>query len=173
MIIIKESDTGMIKEIVIEIGDTAPAFVLPNQDGQKIKLADYKNRWVVLYFYPKDDTPGCTTEACEFTDNIRLFDKLDATILGVSPDTPERHRAFIAKYNLKVTLLSDPEHAAMEKYGAWGVKKMYGRDVTGVIRSTYIIDPKGKVAHVWKAVKAAGHAQKVKEKLIELTEQEK
>ncbi len=151
-------------------GNTAPAFTLPNQDEEKIKLSDYKGRWVVLYFYPKDDTPGCTTEACEFTDNIRSFDKLDATVIGISPDTPEKHRAFIKKYKLKVTLLSDPEHKTMAKYGAWGIKKMYGKEVTGVIRSTFIIDPKGKVAHAWKAVKAAGHAAKVKEKLEELTQ---
>ena len=150
------------------IGTTAPAFTLPNQDDEKVKLSDYKDRWVVLYFYPKDDTPGCTTEACEFTDNIRSFDKLDTTVIGISPDTPEKHRAFIKKYKLKVTLLSDPEHKIMANYGAWGIKKMYGKEVTGVIRSTFIIDPKGKVAHAWKAVKAAGHAAKVKEKLEEL-----
>ncbi len=159
----------MTDGVSIEIGTTAPAFTLPDSHGKKVKLSDYKGRWVVLYFYPKDDTPGCTTEACEFTDNIRSFDKLDTSVLGISPDNSEKHRAFITKYNLKVTLLSDPEHTIMEKYGAWGVKKMYGREVTGVIRSTFIIDPKGKIAHAWKAVTAAGHAVKVKEKLIELT----
>lgn len=159
----------MTAKKVFEIGETAPAFTLPNQVGKEIKLSDYKNRWVVLYFYPKDDTPGCTTEACEFTDNIWSFAKLGTDVLGVSPDSPEKHRAFIAKYKLQVTLLSDPDHTVMEKYGAWGVKKMYGRDVVGVIRSTCIIDAKGKIAHIWTAVKAAGHAEKVKDKLAELT----
>ncbi len=159
----------MTETKTVTSGNAAPAFTLPNQDGEQTKLSDYMGRWLILYFYPKDDTPGCTTEACEFTDNIRSFDKLDATVVGISPDTPEKHRAFIKKYNLKVTLLSDPEHKTMAKYGAWGVKKMYGREVTGVIRSTFLIDPKGKVAHAWNAVKAAGHAAKVKEKLEELT----
>jgi peroxiredoxin Q/BCP len=152
----------------IEVGDKAPEFTLLDQDEQKVTLADLKGQWVVLYFYPRDDTPGCTTEACEFTDGIRDFVGLDAVVLGCSPDSPESHRKFIAKHSLGVRLLSDSEHAAMEPYGAWGEKNMYGKISMGVIRSTVIIDPKGKIAHRWKRVKAKGHADKVKEKLQEL-----
>ena len=150
-------------------GSKAPAFTLPDEDDRSVRLADFRGRWVVLYFYPKDDTPGCTTEACEFTDGIKKFDKLGATVLGVSPDSPESHRKFISKHGLGLTLLSDPGHRVMEKYGAWGVKKMYGRESMGVIRSTFLIDPKGRLAHIWPRVKAAGHAEKVREKLAELS----
>lgn len=153
---------------MIEVGKKAPAFTLANHDGDKVKLADFKGSWVVLYFYPKDDTPGCTTEACEFTDGIESFRSLDAVVVGVSPDSPERHRKFIDKYDLAVTLLSDPEHAVMEKYDAWGEKVLYGKKTVGVKRSTVVIDPDGKVAHHWKSVKAKGHADKVRERLEEL-----
>ena len=159
----------MSQEKIPTAGTKAPAFSLPNEDGRAVKLTDYQGRWVVLYFYPKVDTPGCTTEACEFTDGIRAFDKLTATVLGVSPDSPESHQKFIAKHKLRLTLLSDPRHQVMEKYGAWGVKKMYGKETVGVIRSTFLIDPEGKIAHVWPHVKAAGHAEKVREKLGELS----
>ena len=110
----------------------------------------------------------CTTEACEFTEGIEAFRGLDAVVLGCSPDTPAKHRKFIEKYDLGVRLLSDPEHGVMEAYGAWGEKKMYGKTVTGVKRSTVLIDPKGKIAHHWPNVKAKGHAEKVREKLEEL-----
>ena len=149
-------------------GRKAPAFTLPDQDGEKVRLSDYAGRWVVLYFYAKDDTPGCTTEACEFTEGIEAFAGLDAVVLGCSPDKPEKHRAFIAKHGLKLRLLSDEERAVMAKYGAWGEKTMYGKKVTGVIRSTVLIDPSGKVAWHWPTVKARGHAAKVREKLEEL-----
>jgi thioredoxin-dependent peroxiredoxin len=122
----------------------------------------------VLYFYPKDDTPGCTTEACEFTDSIAEFQALDAVVLGCSPDSPEQHRRFIAKHSLKLRLLSDPSHQVMERYGAWGEKSMYGRVSQGVIRSTVIIDPSGTVAYHWPTVKAAGHAAAVRAQLLEL-----
>jgi peroxiredoxin Q/BCP len=123
---------------------------------------------VVLYFYPRDDTPGCTVEACDFTAGIRGFVKLDAVVLGCSADSPASHRKFIEKFKLKLRLLSDPEHTLMEKCGAWGEKLMYGKKVVGVIRSTVLIDPSGKVAHHWAKVKSAGHAEKVREKLAEL-----
>jgi peroxiredoxin Q/BCP len=152
----------------IEVGRAAPAFTLPDQDEKKVSLAELRGSWVVLYFYPRDDTPGCTTEACEFTEGIEAFRGLDAVVLGCSPDTPAKHRKFIEKYDLAVRLLSDPDHEVMEAYGAWGEKKMYGKPVTGVIRSTLLIDPKGKVAHHWPNVKAKGHAAKVREKLEEL-----
>ena len=150
------------------VGKAAPTFSLPSQDDKVVKLGDFKGQWVVLYFYPKDMTGGCTTQACEFTAGIKGFDKLDAVILGCSPDSTESHRKFIAKEKLKVTLLSDPEHAALEKYGAWGEKSLYGRKFMGVIRSTVLIDPNGRVAFHWPKVKAAGHAEVVRTKLAEL-----
>ena len=159
----------MSQEKIPTVGTKAPTFSLPNEAGRTVELADYGGRWVVLYFYPKDDTPGCTTEACEFTGGIKAFDQLSATVLGVSPDSPESHQKFIAKYKLSLTLLSDPRHQVMEKYGAWGVKNMYSKETVGVIRSTFLIDPEGKIAHVWARVKAAGHAEKVREKLADLS----
>ncbi len=155
-------------ESKIEVGRKAPAFTLKNQDGQSVSLTDLAGQWVVLYFYPKDDTPGCTTEACEFTDSIKDFKNLDAVVLGCSPDDPASHQKFIDKHGLSVTLLSDPDHKVMTRYGAWGEKKMYGRTSEGVIRSTVVIDPAGKVAHHWKKVQAGGHAAKVREKIESL-----
>ena len=153
----------------VEIGSKAPMFTLPDQNDSKVALKDLAGKWVVVYFYPKDDTPGCTTEACEFTTHLKDFEGLDAVVLGISPDKPEAHRKFIARHSLKLTLLSDPDKKVMAKYGAFGVKKLYGKEVMGVIRSTFVIDPKGKVAHAWYAVKAAGHAEKVRDKLATLT----
>ncbi len=153
---------------MIEIGKRAPAFTLPDQDGEKVRLKDLAGRWVVLYFYPKDDTPGCTTEACEFTDSLADFEGLDAVVLGCSPDPPERHRRFIEKHGLEVRLLSDPEHKVMERYGAWGEKTLYGRRSVGVIRSTVLIDPRGRVAHHWRRVRAKGHAAQVRDRLAGL-----
>jgi thioredoxin-dependent peroxiredoxin len=150
------------------VGRKAPAFSLPDQDGQTVKLSDLKGQWVVLYFYPKDDTPGCTTEACDFTAGIKGFEKLEATVLGCSGDSPESHRKFIAKYKLKVRLLTDAEHTTMAAYGAWGEKNMYGRKSMGVIRSTAIIDPQGVLAFHYPKVRAAGHADAVRDKLAEL-----
>jgi peroxiredoxin Q/BCP len=152
----------------LDVGSAAPDFTLVNQDDADVSLADFRGQWVVLYFYPRDDTPGCTTQACEFTEGIESFKGLNAEVLGCSPDTPEEHRKFIAKHDLKVQLLSDPEHGVMEAYEAWGEKNMYGKVTVGVIRSTVIIDPDGVVAHRWKRVKAKGHATKVAEVLTEL-----
>ena len=154
----------------IEAGKKAPAFTLQDQNGTKVSLTSLAGQWVVLYFYPKDDTPGCTVEACEFTSGLPKFEKMDAAILGCSRDTPESHRKFIEKYKLKIKLLSDPEHEVMEKYGAWGEKNNYGKKTMGVIRSTVLIDPAGKVAHHWATVKAAGHAEQVRAKLAELAD---
>ncbi|HEX7506673.1 MAG TPA: peroxiredoxin [Polyangia bacterium] len=152
----------------IDVGKKAPAFLLQDDSGTKVSLSSLAGQWVVLYFYPKNDTPGCTVEACEFTSGLPKFDKLDAAVFGCSRDTPESHRKFIAKYKLKIKLLSDPDHEVMEKYGAWGEKNNYGKKTMGVIRSTVLIDPAGKVAHHWATVKAAGHAEQVREKLAEL-----
>jgi peroxiredoxin Q/BCP len=145
----------------------APAFSLLNQDGNQVALKDLLGQWVVLYFYPRDDTPGCTTEACEFTTNWDKFQKLSARVVGVSPDSPESHQKFIAKHKLKIELLSDPDHAVLAKYGAWGEKNSYGKISEGVLRTTVLIDPEGTIAHYWPKVKAAGHAEAVAEKLAE------
>ena len=150
---------------MVTVGEKAPAFELQDQNGDAVSLAQYAGRWVVLYFYPRDDTPGCTKEACEFSADLQRFDELDAVVLGCSPDSPERHRAFIAKYGLRLTLLADPERTVMQEYGAWGEKKLYGRTTVGVIRSTVLIDDSGTVVHHWRTVRAAGHAAKVRERL--------
>ena len=158
----------MAERATIEVGKKAPAFALKDESDEKVKLADFAGSWVVLYFYPKDDTPGCTTEACEFSEGLKGFEKLDAVVLGCSPDSPESHRRFIAKHAVRVKLLSDPDHAVAEKYGAWGEKTLYGKKSVGLIRSTVLIDPQGKVALHWRKVRAAGHADAVRAKIGEL-----
>jgi peroxiredoxin Q/BCP len=153
---------------MIEIGQKAPEFCLPNQDSEEICLRDLRGSWVVLYFYPKDNTPGCTTEACDFTEALPDFTDLGATILGVSPDSVKKHQNFIAKKDLKITLLSDEDKEALTAYGVWQLKKNYGREYMGVVRTTYLIDPDGTVAYVWPKVRVKGHVEAVKEKLAEL-----
>ena len=153
---------------MLQIGDQAPAFCLPNQDEEEVCLRDLQGSWIVLYFYPKDNTPGCTTEACEFTAAMPDFSGLGATILGVSPDSPKKHRSFIEKKELGITLLADEEKEACEAYGVWQLKKFMGREYMGVVRSTFIIDPDGKIAAVWEKVRVKGHVEVVKQKLIEL-----
>ncbi len=153
---------------MIEIGSMAPSFTLPDQDGTPVSLDDLAGRWVVLYFYPADDTPGCTIEACEFTDSIKDFVGMGAVVYGCSPDSPESHRQFIAKYALEVGLLADQDHSVMEAYGAWGEKTLYGRKMIGVTRSTVIIGPDGVVAHRWKRANAKGHAAHVHKRLTAL-----
>lgn len=150
--------------MAIEEGKKAPAFTLTDQHDNKVSLKDFAGKTVVVYFYPKDDTPGCTKEACGFRDNIGKYDNLDAVILGISPDAADSHTRFIDKFELPFTLLSDPGKKVMEKYGAWGEKNMYGKKTVGVIRSTTIVGPDGKVLKHWKRVpKAADHPQKVLE----------
>ena len=153
---------------MLENQTTAPAFCVPNQDNVEICLRDLKGKWVVLYFYPKDNTPGCTTEACGFTESILDFENLDAIILGVSPDSVKKHQNFIAKKDLKITLLSDENKTVLNAYKAWGLKKLYGKEYEGVIRSTYIIDPDGNIAHSWEKVRVKNHIADVKNKLKEL-----
>ncbi len=145
----------------LEAGAKAPSFTLPDQDGNTVSLSDFAGRRVIVYFYPKDDTPGCTAEACQFNDNLAAFERADVPVLGISPDKAASHQKFRAKYGLDFSLLSDPDHTVMERYGAWGEKTMYGRTTTGVIRSTFLIDEKGEVARSWYNVKADGHATKV------------
>jgi thioredoxin-dependent peroxiredoxin len=157
-----------MSKTTIQVGKPAPKLALQDQSGRPASLGDYAGKWVVLYFYPKDDTPGCTTEACEFTDGLKAFETLNAVVLGCSPDTPASHMKFIAKHGLKLRLLSDPEHTVLAAYGAWGEKSQYGKKSTGVIRSTVIVDPQGNVAYHWPKVTAAGHAEAVRAKLAEL-----
>ena len=145
----------------IEPGQKAPAFTLSADDGSKVRLADLAGSPVVLYFYPKDDTPGCTKEACAFRDLKADLQALGAKVLGVSPDDVASHVQFRDKYQLNFPLLADPDHAVAEAYGAWREKNMYGNKSMGVQRSTYLIDPAGKVARVWKRVQVDGHDQQV------------
>ena len=145
-------------------GKAAPAFTLKDQNGNKVALKDFKGKNVVVYFYPKDDTPGCTKEACGFRDYWEDIKKSGTVILGVSPDEAESHQKFIRKYDLPFTLLSDPKRSMMEKYEAYGEKNMYGKITMGVIRSTVLIGEDGKVIKHWKRVaKAADHPEKVLE----------
>ncbi|NBV26630.1 MAG: thioredoxin-dependent thiol peroxidase [Actinobacteria bacterium] len=149
----------------LEVGKKAPAFTLINQDGEKVSLKDFAGQRVVLYFYPADDTPGCTTEACQFNDELKTFAKLDTVVLGVSPNNEASHIKFREKYGLKFNLLCDPDKKMMEKYGAYGEKILYGKTVIGVIRSTFIIGPTGTIERTWYSVKTNGHAAKVLEVL--------
>ncbi len=152
--------------MAIEEGKAAPAFTLTDTHGAKVALRDLKGDWVVLYFYPRDDTPGCTKEACGFRDLWKPIEKLGVRVYGVSPDDAASHQKFTTKYKLPFGLLSDPSKKMMEKYDAFGEKTLYGKKSMGVIRSTVIIDPKGKVAKHWRRVaKAADHPAKVLEAL--------
>jgi peroxiredoxin Q/BCP len=154
--------------IELKSGDKAPEFTLPDKNGKDVSLKDFRGKRVIVYFYPKDDTPGCTMEAKHFTDSIEEFAQLDAVILGISTDTPESHVKFTDKHNLKVTLLSDIEHKVLTAYGAWGIKKMYGKEYWGTIRSTFLVDSEGKIAESWYNVKVKGHVDSVKEALMKL-----
>lgn len=145
----------------IEEGANAPAFTLTADDGQKVRLSELKGSPVVLYFYPKDDTPGCTKQACAFRDAESKLKKLGATVLGVSPDDVESHGKFRDKFSLNFPLLADPGHKVAEKYGAWREKNLYGKKSMGIQRSTFLIDPAGKVAKLWKRVKVDGHDEQV------------
>jgi len=138
---------------MIKAGTKAPDFSLKNQDDKEVSLKGNKGKWIVLYFYPKDNTSGCTKEACDFTESLKDYKKLNATVLGVSPDSTESHRSFIEKQGLSITLLSDPDKKMHKAYGAWGMKKNYGKEYEGVIRSTFIISPEGKIAEAWSKVK--------------------
>lgn len=145
----------------IEAGKQAPAFTLTADDGSQVKLADLRGRPVVLYFYPKDDTPGCTKEACAFRDRKAELEQLGAAVFGVSPDTVESHVKFRDKFALNFRLLADPDHALAEKYGAWREKNMYGKKSMGIQRSTYLIDAEGRVVRVWQRVQVDGHDEEV------------
>lgn len=149
----------------LEPGDVAPDFELKNDEGEIVKLSELRGSPVVLYFYPRDDTPGCTKEACAFRDNFPQFGKLDARVFGISPDGEASHRAFKEKYQLPFPLLSDPDHQVAERYGAWGTKVLYGKEHVGILRSTFIVDAEGRIARVFRNVRVEGHAEKVLEAL--------
>ena len=151
----------MAREIKVSIGDSAPSFNLESSTGDAVSRESFSGKWLVLYFYPKDNTSGCTTEAVDFTEHLSAFAALEAEVVGVSPDSTQSHCNFIEKHALKVTLLSDPDKKALEAYDAWAPKKMYGREFLGVIRSTFLIDPKGVVRAVWPKVKVSGHVEDV------------
>lgn len=158
---------------LIDVGRKAPAFTLPDQDGTKHALKDCAGKPVVVYFYPKDDTSGCTLEACQFRDQQPDFAKVKATVFGVSPDSIESHQKFVSKHDLNFTLLADAKDAdgdpkVCAKYGVWQEKSMYGRKYMGVVRTTYLIDVTGKVARRWDKVKVPGHAEEVLAAIKEL-----
>ncbi len=150
---------------IIGKGQVAPNFCLKDGDGKEACLKDFAGKRIVLYFYPKDDTPGCTIEANEFTKSQKEFAGLGCVVIGISPDSCQSHSRFSGKYGLAVTLLSDESHSALEKYGAWQLKKNYGKEYMGVVRTTYLIGKDGKVEEVWENVKAEGHAEKVLERV--------
>lgn len=158
----------MVDHKLIKIGDMAPDFCLPNQDTKEICLKHYMGKWLILYFYIKDNTKSCTIQAVDFSANVEDFQKMDAQIIGISSDSPKSHKNFIIKNNLKIELLSDPENTVSKKYGLWQTKKMYGKEYMGTIRSTFLIDPSGIVKELWTNVKVNGHANEVREKLKEL-----
>jgi len=146
---------------MFKAGETAPDFALQDQDGKEVHLKDFKGKFVVLYFYPKDDTPGCTIEAIDFSKCKEQFKKANAVILGISKDDCKSHQKFIDKQKLTITLLSDPETAVQKLYGVWGKKKFMGREYMGTLRTTLLIDPKGKIKQVWESVSVKGHAEDV------------
>lgn len=155
---------------MIKINKKAPDFCLKNQNAEDVCLKDYKGRWTVVYFYPKDNTPGCTLEAKNFSQHAKDFEQKNVSIIGISPDSSTSHKKFEDKHDLSITLLSDPDHKTLEKYGVWKPKKLYGREFMGVVRSTFLIDPDGKIAHIWGKVKVAGHIEDVMNKLEEMKE---
>jgi peroxiredoxin Q/BCP len=149
----------------LQANNPAPDFTLPDENGMVRSLAEFRGRPVVLYFYPKDDTPGCTTEACNFRNDYSVYADNGVVILGVSPDTSKSHTKFKAKYNLPFTLLADDGHKVCELYGAWGKKKMMGREYDGVLRTTFLISPVGMILKTWEGVKPDGHSKEVLEAL--------
>ncbi len=152
---------------MVHIDEKAPNFCLKNQNNKHICLQDLAGKWVVLYFYPKDNTPGCTLEAKNFTQSSKEFSKLNATIVGISPDSVDSHKGFEEKHDIGITLLSDPDHQALNDYDVWKPKKLYGREFLGVQRSTFLIDPDGRIVQQWRKVKVQGHTKEVIETIKE------
>jgi thioredoxin-dependent peroxiredoxin len=149
----------------MNIGQSAPTFTAPDRDGKDISLEDFQGRWLVLYFYPKDNTPGCTTQAIEFTAKLPEFTALDAQVVGISPDSIASHGKFIDKQKLGIMLLSDPEHQIAESYSVWQLKKFMGKEYMGIVRSTFLIDPSGKIVKIWSSVKVKNHVDAVLQEL--------
>jgi peroxiredoxin Q/BCP len=149
--------------MAVAVGKKAPAFKLPASNGKTVALSDFAGKTVVLYFYPKDDTPGCTQESCDFRDAIRKFTNKKAVVLGISPDSLKAHAKFIAKFDLPFVLLADEDHAVAETYGTWVEKSMYGRKYMGIERSTFVVAPDGTVKAIFRKVKVAGHVDEVLE----------
>lgn len=154
--------------VQLKTGTKAPAFALPDQEGKKHSLAEYAGEWVLVYFYPKDDTPGCTKEACMIRDYFPNFKKLKAAVVGVSVDSVKSHEKFAKKYGLPFTLLSDEKKETVRKYGVWGKKKFMGKTYEGTLRTSFLIDPKGKIAKIYENVKPEIHAEEVVEDLKKL-----
>jgi peroxiredoxin Q/BCP len=147
--------------MVLSVGEKAPEFELMDNEGHPQKLSDYRGQTIVVYFYPRDDTPGCTKEACSFRDSYGEFRRAGVEVIGISPDSEKSHTKFIEKYELPFTLLSDPDHKVCEAFGVWGTKKMAGREYEGVYRTTFIIGPDGVIKEVFENVKPADHSQEV------------
>jgi thioredoxin-dependent peroxiredoxin len=145
----------------LQPGDAAPDFTLPDQDGTPVALSSYRGRKVIVYFYPKDDTPGCTKEACQFNDALSGFEGAGVDVVGISADDGDSHRRFRAKYGLGFTLLTDDGNEVATRYGAYGEKMLYGKPTVGIIRSTFLVDAEGRVEKAWYGVRADGHADKV------------
>jgi peroxiredoxin Q/BCP len=153
----------------LKIGDKAPDFTVYNQNQEEINLKELKGNWVILYFYPKDNTPGCTKEAVGFSEYKEKFEELNAKIYGMSKDSIRKHKNFIEKQNLTINLLSNEDTNVIQNYCAWGVKKMYGKEYEGIIRTTYLINPDQEIEFVWEKVKVKGHVEEVYKKLKEVT----
>ena len=154
---------------MVEEGKIAPDFSLPNADGELIKLSSFKGKNIVLYFYPKDNTPGCTKQACDFRDSIQNYDAVNAVVIGISPDDEASHRKFRDKFDLPFLLLADPDRKAIEAYGVWKEKNMYGKKYMGIQRSTFLISEEAKVLKSWPKVKVPNHASEVLEELKKLS----
>ncbi|WP_048153011.1 peroxiredoxin [Methanolacinia paynteri] len=154
---------------LIAVGETAPPFCLPDSWHSEVCIEAFKGRWVVLYFYPKDNTTGCTLEAQTFSAGMNDFRGMNTIVIGISPDSCESHEKFVKKHSLDLILLSDETHVVLEKYGVWQKKKLYGREYFGVERTTYLINPEGVIVEVWPKVKVKGHAEEVKAKVVSLT----